>query len=159
MTQTRDWKNDNVITLCRTEHVLMTQQNLMTLSYFHNYNNVIIFTMPKRCSYNRRAIRHLIDDEAGCSSTSPDDEFDELFASSSEDERSSFIVDDDDLDDSEEDDSDAAVDHDDVDEGAPVTADSGVAAVEVCAVTAKQRKILKQFKAPGFPQYPLSSWS
>ena len=124
-------------------------------------NDCIIFVMPKRSSYNRRAIRHLIDDEAGCTSTGPDedDEFDELFCSSSEDERSSFIADDDFLEDSEEEDFDAGGVDDDADGDAAVTASDSAAVVEVSAVTAKQRKILKQFKAPGFPQYPLSSWS
>jgi hypothetical protein len=138
---------------------MQLQQNMMTFSLILDDDNAIISPMPKRSPYNRRAIRHLIDDEAGCSSNSPDDEFDELFASSSEDERSSFIVDDDTMDDSQEEESDAGGEDVDDDDGAPATASEGVATVEVSAITARQRKILKLFKAPGFPQYPLSSWS
>ena len=84
--------------------------------------------MPKRKTYNRDLLRHLMDDEA--EAPRGDSNIDDLFDSTEDDENATSSVDDDLLSDSDDE-----------------------------KVSLQQRKILKQFNAPGYRQYPLSSWS
>ena len=88
--------------------------------------------MPRRNSYNRHLIRHMIDDQAGCT----EDEFDELFGSSDDDEQSSYISSCEVLEDSDE---DTSHDH----EKSTVPASTGT--VETFSLTSQQHKILKQY--------------